>query len=117
MVLLVWAAPRGPTGVGMSWPDGEVFTGRRIRRRELRIEPDDWHALIEADWLGTLVLLERGCVELHCRFGDVLLFREGAVLCFDGTGARALHNPGRITAVLAGYSRVRIGCGDGADAT
>jgi len=102
----------------MSWPDGEVarapLTGRRIRRQELRIAPEEWHALAAAQWRGTLVLLEHGCVELHCVRGDVLLFRQGAVLCFDGTGARALHNPGTVTAVLAGYSRVH--CSDGADA-
>ena len=101
----------------MSWPDGEVArAGRRIRRQELRIAPEDWHALAEAQWHGSLVLLEHGCVELHCLHGNVLLFRQGAVLCFDGTGARALHNPGTVTAVLAGYSRVRLECGDGADA-
>jgi hypothetical protein len=105
----------------MSWPDGDVarapLTGRRIRRQELRIAPEDWHALVEAQWRGALVLLERGCVELHCLRGDVLLFCQGAVLCFDGTGARALHNPGTVPAVLAGYSRVQLECSDGADGT
>ena len=105
----------------MSWPDGEAartpLTGRRIRRQELRIPPEDWHALVEAQWRGALVLLEQGCVELHCLRADVLVFRQGAVLCFDGIGAQALHNPGRVTAVLAGYSRVHLECADGAEAT
>lgn len=89
-------------------PDDEVcapLAGRRIRRRELRIAPDDWYALAEAQWRGALVLLERGDVELHCLRGAPRLFRQGAVLCFDGTGVRALHNPGPCTTVLAGYTR------------
>lgn len=96
----------------MSVPDDELCVAlwaRRIRRQELRILPDDWHALAEAQWRGALVLLERGDVELHRRCGAVLLFRQGAVLCFDGTGVRALHNPGPDPTVLAGYSRVRRG--------
>lgn len=102
----------------MSWPDDEVFApivGRRIRRQELRIAPDDWYAPTAAQWRGALVLLVRGDVELHCRYGEVRLFRQGAVLCFDGTGVRALHNPGTCTTVLAGYSRVDLRFADGVD--
>lgn len=77
---------------------------RRIDRHELRLAPDEWHAVVEAEWRGALVLLERGDVELHCLTGPRRC-AEGAVLCFDGVGVRAVHNPGRSPALLVGFSR------------
>ncbi|SHL03118.1 hypothetical protein SAMN05443637_116144 [Pseudonocardia thermophila] len=80
-------------------------TAPGFRRHELRLAPGERRGLAEAQWRGVLVLLEHGSVELHCAQGTVLTLRQGAVFCFDGTGVRALHNPGPGPAVLVGWSR------------
>jgi hypothetical protein len=76
-----------------------------FRHRVLRLAPDEWHAVVESEWTGALVLLRRGTVELFGLHGDERRFEEGAVLCFDGVGAKALHNPGSIMTLIEGIAR------------
>jgi hypothetical protein len=60
-----------------------------------------------AYWLDSLVLLERGEVELVCLGGERRRFVAGNVLCLTEVPLRALHNRGSDPALLVAVSRRR----------
>ncbi|HVL84127.1 MAG TPA: hypothetical protein VM367_07575 [Pseudonocardia sp.] len=59
----------------------------------------------DREWVGALVLLTRGEVDLECAAGGRRRFGAGAVLWLTGLGLRALHNPGTGPAVLLAVTR------------
>ncbi|MFC4947020.1 hypothetical protein [Pseudonocardia sp. GCM10023141] len=75
-----------------------------FRRRVVTIAPDDWHAFVDSEWDDSLVVVERGDIELYCS-ATVRRFAQGAMLWFSGLGLRALHNPGVEDTVLVALSR------------
>jgi hypothetical protein len=79
--------------------------GPNFRRRTVTIPAQATVPFVEQDWLGALVLIERGAVDLCCRRGGRRRFVKGAVLFFDGLGLTALHNPGVDDVVLVALSR------------
>ena len=79
--------------------------GPSFQRRTVTIPAQATVPFVEEDWLGALVLIERGAVDLCCRRGGRRRFASGAVLFFDGLGLTALHNPGVDDAVLVALSR------------
>jgi hypothetical protein len=60
-----------------------------------------------AEWLGALVVLERGALEIECTKGRRRALSAGAVFWLAGLPLRALHNPGTVPAVLSAVSRAR----------
>ncbi|WP_232665744.1 hypothetical protein [Pseudonocardia sp. TRM90224] len=87
--------------------------GRAFRLREVTLPPGDWQAVVEDEWLGTMIVVQCGEVELHCLRGGQRSFRAGAVLWFEGLGLRAMHNPGECDTVLVAFARRAKGtCGD-----
>jgi hypothetical protein len=76
-----------------------------FRRRKTIIVPGDWLVFDPAQWRDALVVVEVGELELHCSRGGHRRFGAGAMLCFQGLGLRALHNPGVEETVLVSISR------------
>lgn len=65
---------------------------------------------VEDDWVGALVLIQQGTVDLCCSRGGRRRFVKGAVLFLNGLGLTELHNPGVEDVVLVALSR---GAADG----
>jgi hypothetical protein len=93
----------------MSDGDRVSFLGARcpggFRRRTLTLQPQDALDYLRADWLDTVVIVERGELELECGSGSRASFSEGAVLVLCGVGVRRLRNSGTTTLVLSALSR------------
>jgi hypothetical protein len=98
--------PHSPTN-GNSHPLS--FLGRRLpssfEKRTVIIEPNHARLYDETEWGDSLVIVERGEVELECRGGSRPTFRRGAVLCLEGLPIRAIHNRGSEAAILVAVSR------------
>lgn len=75
--------------------------------RGLILQPHDAIDYNEADWIDTLVIVERGELEVECPTGRRALFGEGAVLAFVGLTVQRLHNAGDRPLVLSAVSRRR----------
>lgn len=77
----------------LHWPG----SGRRLAIRRLVIEPHQPRAFDANEWLGSLVVVERGGLELEWRDGARLAFSPGDVLCLQGLGLvtlrAAAHSP------------------------
>jgi len=73
--------------------------------RVLTVAPGGERAYDEAEWRDTLVVVERGEVELECLGGSRKRFRRGDVLWLAGLPLRALHNCGGEPTVLTAVSR------------
>ena len=73
-------------------PDFQM-PGDRIRRWTVRLEPGGSVDYTAADWADTLVVVERGELEVECRSGQRARFAAGAVLTLAGLPVRRLHNP------------------------
>jgi hypothetical protein len=58
------------------------------------------------EWDDSLVVVERGAVELECLRGGRRAFPTGAVIFLAGLPLRTIHNPGAETALLAAVSRI-----------
>lgn len=57
------------------------------------------------EWKDTLVVVERGAVDLVCANGAWARFERGDVLCLCRVSLLLLRNPGRDAAVLSAVSR------------
>jgi hypothetical protein len=77
----------------------------RFRLRAVAVGPGRALAFDEAEWRDSLVVVERGELELECLDGSRRCFRRGDVLCLDGLSLRTLRNPGREPALLLAVSR------------
>jgi hypothetical protein len=60
---------------------------------------------VPEDWDDSLVVVERGRVELECVRGGRRAFPTGAVMFLTGLPLRTIHNPGSEPALLAAVSR------------
>lgn len=80
--------------------------GPAFCRRVMTIGPDEWHACVEDEWRGAIVVIEHGEIELYCTVA-MRHFAQGTVLWLDGLGVRAMHNPGSVDTVLVATSRRR----------
>jgi hypothetical protein len=76
-----------------------------FNKRTIIVEPSHPRPYDETEWLDSLVIVERGEIELECLGSSHPRFQSGAVLCLDGLPIRAIHNPGSEVAVLVAVSR------------
>jgi hypothetical protein len=74
-------------------------------KHTITVEPSQARPYDETEWLDSLVIVERGEIELECLGNSHPRFQSGAVLCLDGLPIRAIHNPGSEVAVLVAVSR------------
>ena len=85
------------------------FLGRPVSPafvlRVVTVAAGEAKAYIEEEWRDTLVVVERGRIELETQSGGRRGFTTGDVLCLVGLALRALHNPGPDPAVLTAVSR------------
>ena len=95
----------------MDGPDRISFLGGRcpanFQLRTVILQPGDALDYQPADWVDTLVVVERGELDIECRGGERALFLAGAVLVFAGLTPRCLRNPGGVPLVLSVLSRSR----------
>jgi quercetin dioxygenase-like cupin family protein len=80
---------------------------RAFRLRVVYIAPGGEHAFDEARWGDTLVVVERGELELVCANDTRRRFRRGDVLWLSGLHLRALRQCGRGPLLLAAVCRRR----------
>ncbi len=69
------------------WPQSR----RRLASRRLLIEQHRPRRFDADEWQGSLVVVERGGLELEWADGARLAFTTGDVLCLDGLGLVALR--------------------------
>lgn len=77
----------------------------RVRRRTVILQPGDGLEYVAADWADTLVIVERGQLELECPSGRHARFTAGAILTMVGLPVRRLRNPGPRPLVLSAITR------------
>jgi hypothetical protein len=75
--------------------------------REVVVESGRSRSYDEAEWRDTLVVVQRGEIELECLSGSRFRFGDGAVLWLAGLPLRALNNHGLEPALLLAVSRDR----------
>jgi hypothetical protein len=91
--------------------DGErlSFLGRELPEtfacREVSIECRSERPYDGREWVGALVVVEEGELELECLGGSRSRFARGAVLFFDSLPLRTLRNPGDQTLLLTAVTR------------
>lgn len=95
----------------MDDPERISFLGtpcpKTFRLRTVILQPHDGLDYRPADWLDTLVLVERGELEVECSSGTCASFGAGAALVLSGLELRRLRNPGSTPLVLSALSRER----------
>ena len=64
---------------------------RRLATRRLLIEPSRPRHFDADEWRGSLVIVERGELELEWQDGGRLAFSTGDVLCLQGLGLTTLR--------------------------
>jgi hypothetical protein len=94
------------TGAGRGEPIGDPGPAA-FSRRTIVIEPGGYRPHVEQEWIGVLVVVKAGEIELQCRHGGARRFVEGNVLWFTGLDLRTVHNPGSGPAVFLAVSRPR----------
>ena len=86
----------GVPGYRLLWPQSR----RRLAARRLLIELHRPRRFEADEWLSSVVVVERGGLELEWRDGARLTFGPGDVLCLQGLGLVALHAATPAPAVL-----------------
>jgi hypothetical protein len=85
------------------------FLGKPVpdafRLHEVALPPGCERPYDENEWLGALVVVERGTIELECTRGGRRRFERGAVLWLMGLPLRTIHSIGDEDAVLVAVSR------------
>lgn len=96
----------------MDGPERISFLGARcpknFRLRTVILQPADAIDYQRAAWLDTLVVVERGELEIECHSGARARFREGAIVVFAGQAVLRLRNASSAPLVLSALSRVRV---------
>jgi len=87
----------------LPFPAGNVPAG--FRSREITLAPGTTLSYDESEWQDSLVVVERGTLELLGTDGSRTRFGRSGILWLTGLALRALHNPGSQTAVLRAVSR------------
>jgi hypothetical protein len=87
------------------------FIGRvpsaEFRLRHIAIAPGFERRCDEAEWLDTILFVERGAVELVCANGARWRFVSGDVFCLCRVPPRLLRGAGVVPVVLSAVSRRR----------
>lgn len=78
-----------------------------FRRRTVTVAPGAVLAFVAGEWADTLVVVERGALEVECRSGRRVTFPTGTVLAPIALPVRRLRNPGGEPLVLAAVRRDR----------
>src|ERR671930_294760 len=85
------------------------FLGRQLspsfERRTVSVAPGHARAYLEADWADSLVVVERGEIELECLDGKRQRFVRGDSLWLCGLPLKLLRTPGSEPALLVAVSR------------
>lgn len=93
----------------MDEPDRISLLGAKcsamFRVRTVILQPGDSMDFVAADWASTLVVVERGALDIECSTGRHARFAEGAVLSFCGLTLRRLRADGDVPVVLSALSR------------
>jgi hypothetical protein len=79
----------------------------RLRRRTMILLPGDVLEFVAADWADTLVVVERGELDVECRSGRRATFAADAVLTLAELPVRCLGNRGSEPLVLSAVTRHR----------
>ena len=83
--------------------------GRRLPpqfvRRVIVLAPGDTRVYDAAEWRDTIVVIERGQIELEGLNGSRYRFGRGDVLWLAGLPLRGLHNCGLTPAVIVAIAR------------
>jgi hypothetical protein len=75
--------------------------------RSVRVPPGCTCVYDEADWQDSLVVIERGAIELEGPGGNLHHFARGDVLWLAGLSLRAVRNTGGEPALLLAVARRR----------
>jgi hypothetical protein len=78
-----------------------------FRLRTLILQPHDALEYHPTEWADTLLIVERGELEIECRSGVRASFGEGALLAVTGLAVRCLRNAGSAPLVLSALSHSR----------
>ena len=88
---------------------GLSFLGRRLAPtflvRFVALSPDQQRSYVPEEWSDTLVVVERGAIELLFLSGARRVFVRGDVLCLDGLPLRSLRTHGEVQALLSAVTR------------
>lgn len=76
-------------------------------RRTLILPPGEVHEVVAADWADTLLVVERGELDVECRSGRRARFAAGAVLTLAQLPVRRLHSCGPEPLALCAVTRRR----------
>lgn len=79
----------------------------RFAVRLVVIEPGRSRPFSEAEWRDALVIVDRGEIELECRYGSRHRFGRGSLLWLVGLDLKVIRNPGAVPAALMAVSRRR----------
>jgi hypothetical protein len=89
------------------------FLGRRLppafEVRLIAVAPGCERVVDDAEWRDTLVVVERGVIDVECARGAGRRFGPGDVLWLVGLEPRSLRNRGRDLVLLSAVSRRRPG--------
>lgn len=77
-----------------------------FRRWEVALWPGCERPYVRAEWAGSIVLVERGQVELVWLAGGQSSFKRGAILFFTGLPLRVIRNRASEPALLVAVSRL-----------
>jgi hypothetical protein len=107
------SSPDEPSLRGAGSPFGDRTLPYRFERQRLSLGPGEEHPTDPVAWAGSIVLVERGRLEVCCAFGARAIYQEGDLLPLGWLPLHALRNPGSVETRLVAVRRRR---GPGADA-
>jgi hypothetical protein len=87
----------------LPFEEGRLHPAFQLRR--ITLGPGRRHAYDPWEWQDSLVVIERGEVELECLSGACRSFGGGDILWLAGLPVRALHNHGNDPALLVAVRR------------
>ena len=79
--------------------------GRCLHRWAITLPAGETHEFVPEEWADTLVVVERGELEIECGSGRHARFPSGSVLTFAGLPIRFLHNRRSEPVVLSAVKR------------
>ncbi len=70
------------------------------------IAPGETLLIVDDRWVGALIFVTVGSIQLECHDGATYTFPAGSILGFSDFGLRAAHNNGASPATIVGTRRV-----------